>query len=146
MWFERSGFRALGAERVVIDASVAIKASLVDGGFDLFASHSLAAPSLLWSEAAAGLRQLEWRGEISIDQGRLALDRLLAVTVMPHPSASLIDDALAIARRLGWAKTYDAEYLALARRLDTSLVTLDARLRRGGTSLVNVLGPTELGR
>jgi predicted nucleic acid-binding protein len=101
---------------------------------------------LLWSEAAAGLRQLEWRGEISIEHGRLALDRLLAVTVMPHPSASLIDDAWAIARRLGWAKTYDAEYLALARRLDTSLVTLDARLRRGGTNFVSVLGPTEIGR
>jgi predicted nucleic acid-binding protein len=135
----------LGAEVVVIDASLAIKASLVDRGFDVLGAHSLAAPSLMWSEAASGLRQLEWRGEISVEEGRAALGRLLELTVATHPSSSLVDDASAIARQLGWAKTYDAEYLALATRLETSLVTLDARLRRGGSTLVSVLGPTELG-
>ena len=129
---------------VVIDASVAVKASLVDGGFDVLSPHGLAAPSLMWSEAASGLRQLEWRGEISIEESRLALARLHELTIATHQSSSLVDDASTIARQLGWAKTYDAEYLALARRLQTSLVTLDARLRRGGSTLVSVFGPTEL--
>lgn len=99
----------------------------------------------MWSEAAAGLRQLEWRGEISLDEARLALDRLLALTVESHPSAGLVREAATIARQLGWAKTHDAEYLALARQLDTVLVTLEARLRRGATNVVPVLGPTEIG-
>lgn len=49
-----------------------------------------------------------------------------------------------IASELGWAKTYDAEYLALARLLDTRVVTLDLRLRRGAERLGLVVTPDEL--
>ena len=49
-----------------------------------------------------------------------------------------------IADRLGWAKTYDAEYVALADLLSCRLVTLDARLRRGAQRLGFVVGPDEL--
>lgn len=45
---------------------------------------------------------------------------------------------------LGWAKTYDAEYVALAALLKCRLVTLDARLRRGANWLGLVVGPAEL--
>jgi integrase len=38
-------------------------------------------------------------------------------------------------REFGWAKTYGANYVALARLLDCRLVTLDARLRRGTARL-----------
>lgn len=44
----------------------------------------------------------------------------------------------------GWAKTYDAEYVALAHLLGSRLLTLDARLRRTASRLVEILGPTEL--
>ena len=49
-----------------------------------------------------------------------------------------------IADELGWAKTYDAEYVALASLLDCRLVTLDARLRRATDHLGFVVSPTEL--
>jgi len=49
-----------------------------------------------------------------------------------------------VADRFGWAKTYDANYIALAQVLGCRLVTLDARLRRGTARLGFVIGPTEL--
>ena len=46
---------------------------------------------------------------------------------------------------LGWAKTYDAEYVALAQILDIPILTRDRRLARGGASrFVRLLGPMDL--
>jgi predicted nucleic acid-binding protein len=56
----------------------------------------------------------------------------------------LAEEAWRIADELGWAKTYDAEYVALASLLDCRLVTVDGRLRRGADRLGFVVGPTEL--
>ena len=49
-----------------------------------------------------------------------------------------------IADQLGLAKTYDAEYLALADILGCRVVTLDARMRRGADRLGLAVSPTEL--
>jgi predicted nucleic acid-binding protein len=58
--------------------------------------------------------------------------------------ARLGSEAWDVANELGWAKTYDAEYVALARLLKCRLVTLDARLRRGAAPLGFVVGPEEV--
>jgi predicted nucleic acid-binding protein len=49
-----------------------------------------------------------------------------------------------IAVELGWGRTYDAEYVALAKILRCRLVTLDMRLRRGADRLGFVITPDEL--
>ena len=49
-----------------------------------------------------------------------------------------------MARQLGWAKTFDAEYVALALLVQGRLLTRDRRLRRGASRLVIVVGPEEL--
>jgi predicted nucleic acid-binding protein len=56
----------------------------------------------------------------------------------------LCAEAWRVAEELGWAKTYDAEYVALARMLRCRLLTRDERLRRGAARLVEAIGPTEL--
>ncbi len=62
----------------------------------------------------------------------------------PAAPAKLGAEAWDLANELGWAKTYDAEYVALAGLLKCRLVTLDARLRRGAVRLGYVVGPDEV--
>lgn len=104
----------------------------------------LVAPSLLWSEASSVLHGLRWRGLISPGLAAAALERLLTAGVTRVDDRELLVEAWDVADRLGWAKTYDAQYVALARRRDCPLVTLDDRLSRGAGRLVRVLGPGDL--
>lgn len=127
----------------VIDASVALGASAVANGFD-FLPTELAAPPLMWSEATSALHELRWRGQVNPEDADLTLERLLRCPIARQDPAPLRLTAWAIADELGWAKTYDAEYLALARLLDTQVITLDARLRRGAARLGLVVGVDEL--
>lgn len=76
-----------------------------------------------------------------------ALDALVKLEAAPiaaraHPRLSV--KAWEIADQLGWAKTYDAEYIALAVLLECRLVTLDERLRRGTDRFGIVIGPSDL--
>jgi predicted nucleic acid-binding protein len=132
------------AEQVVIDANAALKAALAADGFGAWAAVRLWAPSLIWSEAASGASQLRWRGEVSHEDAHSALERLLRSPIELVPSSQLVIDALQLARRLGWAKTYDAEYVALAQRLQVPLVTTDGRLAARLRGEIEVLTPTEL--
>ena len=108
------------------------------------ASEELHAPTLLWSEAAAALRQLEYRGDVTADIAEAALRWLETVAIKPTPSSSLIRASRQVAMQLGWAKTHDAEYVVLAQRLGAPLVTIDARLRASVADRVTVLAPTDL--
>jgi len=130
--------------RLVIDASVVISAALSDVGFGVLEHHELTAPALLWSEVTSALSELEWRDEISQPLARLARDRFLEAPISRRVTLDLYRRATVVAQQLGWAKTYDAEYLALARLRGCRMVTLDARLRRGADRLGFVFSPTEL--
>jgi predicted nucleic acid-binding protein len=98
----------------------------------------------MWSEASSVLHELRWRKEISGELATIALDRLGAAEVSPRRPKGLIEEAWRVADRLGWAKTYDAEYLALARLLKCRLLTTDMKLKAAGSGLVNVIGPADL--
>jgi len=127
-----------------VDSNIAVEAGLSDAGYEPLGGQELVAPPLLWSEAPSVLHELSWRGAISAELAKVALERLLAGSVKPRRYAHLARDAWDVATRLGWAKTYDAEYVALARKLDCRLVTLDARLQRGAEGVVEIVGPTDV--
>ncbi len=129
---------------LVVDASVALRASGVDRGFDLLPRQELVAPALMWSEARSVLHELAWRGQVSAEDARLTHARLERSPVRRRGHPRLGQEAWRIADELGWAKTYDAEYVALALILDCRLVTLDARLRRAGDRLGCLVAPHEL--
>jgi predicted nucleic acid-binding protein len=134
---------ASGSLTLVVDASAAVTAALAGRWTGRASQESLAAPTLLWSEAASALRQLEFRAEVEPEAVQQALVWLGNASIDAHASRGLVLEAHDLAARLGWAKTYDAEYIVLARRLGAALLTSDARLNRSAASLVTVVAPTE---
>lgn len=128
----------------MVDAAVVITGCLSETGLEPLAKEQLVAPYLMWSEATSVLHELRWRKEISSELATTALDRLAEADISPRRPKGLTDEAWRIADLLGWAKTYDAEYLALARLLRCRLLTTDAKLKRAGARVLSVIGPTEL--
>ena len=130
--------------KLVIDASVVAAAAANPVGFERFRRFELVAPPLMWIEAVSSLHAIVWRGELRREQAESVLDRVLSAPVRRREPDGLAREAWKVADELGWAKTYDANYVALARLLACRLVTLDARMRRGTARLGFVVGPTQL--
>ena len=129
---------------VVVYASVVVQACLEATGFEALTDFDLVGPPLLPSEARSALHELLWRAEISGDLAKRALVRLRAAPYEIRDPDGLPDAAWQVAESLGWAKTYDAEYVALARILGCPLVTADARLARGAGRVVRIVGPGDV--
>jgi predicted nucleic acid-binding protein len=130
--------------RLVIDAGVAVQVALAGGNLGPLMGHDLVAPALLWSEAVSVLREMGYRGEIPPEQASRAIDLVDALPVAVAAPRAAGSRAYEVAVALGWAKTYDAEYVAVAADLDATLVTLDARLATGAARMVTVLAPADV--
>lgn len=131
------------ADPLVVDSNVALQACQ-SGDFGPLGEVELAAPPLLWSEFRSALQEAKWRGEIDAPRRGLLLGRLAASPIVERRHRKLGGEATRIADELGWARTYDAEFVALASLLGCRLVTLDGRLRRGADRLGFVVTPAEL--
>src|SRR3972149_4755584 len=129
---------------LVVDASVVINACLSKAGFAPLKPEKLVAPPLLWSEVSSALHQARWRLALSERLAEAALSRLSEAPISPRRPGRLLAEAWRVADELGWAKTYDAEYVALARLLHCRLVTLDARLQRSASRLAEIIGPRQV--
>ena len=114
---------------IVVDASFAIEASLA-GALDRLRGRDAIAPALMWSESASVLHEMQWRRAISAELASAALGSLRSGPIKLRGPARLLASAWEVASRLGWAKTYDAEYVALAKLSNCPLLTVDAKLAR----------------
>jgi predicted nucleic acid-binding protein len=114
--------------RFVVDCGVVLH--LAREEIDVPAEHELLAPTLLRSQTLSTLHEAVHAGELAPD---VALDRLARIGAMPIRllgDAVLRRNAWKIADQLGWASTYDAEYVALTKLQADAFVTLDAELAR----------------
>jgi predicted nucleic acid-binding protein len=129
---------------LVVDASVAIPACGSPDGFDFFGDNELLAPPLMWSEARSTIHEALWRGDVSRTYALRTAARLESSPIRARSPRRLGYMAWELSDELGWAKTYDAEYLALAMHLGCRFVTLDGRLRRGADRLGFMVDPSEI--
>jgi predicted nucleic acid-binding protein len=120
--------------RFVVDASVVLH--LASEAVEVSVEHELLAPTLLRSQTLSALHEAVQRGEIPADVAR---DRLAWIGRLP---IRLLGDAVLrrrawdVADRMGWASTYDAEYVALTQLQADAFVTLDAGLASSVAGIV----------
>ena len=120
--------------RFVVDASAALRLAETDAPVPDV--HELLAPTLLRSQVLSTLHEAVHRGELSAPVARDRLARVGALRIRLLGDAVLRGTAWRVADELGWASTYDAEYVALTRLQADALVTLADRLARAVEGVV----------
>jgi predicted nucleic acid-binding protein len=120
--------------RFVVDARAALH--LVRARVQVATEHELLAPTLLRSQTLSIQHEAVQRGELPADVARDELARLWQLPIRLLGDAVLRRNAWEIADRLGWAATYDAEYIALTRLQADAFVTLDEKLARSVSGIV----------
>ena len=120
--------------RFVVDASAVLH--LASAKVEVSGAHKLLAPTLLRSQTLSALHEAVHRGELPADVARDRLARIRRMPIRLLGDAVLRRRAWDLADRLGWASTYDAEYVALTQLQADAFVTLDAELARSVEGIV----------
>jgi predicted nucleic acid-binding protein len=120
--------------KFVVDASAVLH--LASEGVKVRATHKLLASTLLRSQTLSALHEAVQRGEIPADVARERLARIRRMRIRLLGDAVLQRRAWDIADQLGWASTYNAEYVALTQLQADAFVTLDAKLARSVAGIV----------
>ena len=106
--------------------------------------HSLAAPTLLRSQALALVYGSVHRGEIDERTGRGILDGIRGLRIRLLGDRSLQDQAWRLAAELNWPDTYRAEYIALTRLQADALATADTELAAVARAFVDTVSPADI--
>ena len=120
--------------RFVIDCGVALRLAAEE--IEVPAEHELLAPTLLRSQTLSAMHEAVQRGELSEEDALERLDRVAKMPIRLLGDAVLRRNAWRFADQLGWAETYDAEYLALTKLQGDAFVTLDKELARRAEGIV----------
>jgi predicted nucleic acid-binding protein len=128
--------------RFVVHASAVLH--LASAGIEVPHEHELLAPTLLRSQTLSALHEAVQRGELPADVARDHLARIGRMPIRLLGDAVLRRRAWDLADRLGWASTYDAEYVALTQLQADAFVTLDAELARRVEGIIPLASIDEL--
>ena len=120
--------------RFVVDAGAVLYLASED--VEVSDAHELLAPTLLRSQTLSVLHEAVQRGELSADVARDRLARIGRIKIRLLGDAVLRRRAWEVADQLGWASTYDAEYVALTQLQADAFVTLDGELARSVEGIV----------
>ena len=120
--------------RFVVDSSAVLH--LATEPIEVAGEHELLAPTLLRSQTLSDLHEAVHRGEIAADVARDHLAYIWRMPIRLLGDAVLRRRAWAVADQLGWASTYNAEYVALTQLQADAFVTLNAELARAVEGLV----------
>jgi predicted nucleic acid-binding protein len=120
--------------RFVVDCDALLR--IAAGEIKVAAGHELVAPTLVRSQALAALYQAARRGEISAVEGIERVTRINSLKVRFLGDKVLQRKAWKVADQLGWATTYDAEFVALTQLQADIFVTSDDDLARAVSGLV----------
>jgi predicted nucleic acid-binding protein len=120
--------------RFVVDAGVVLRLAAAE--HDVSSEHELLAPTLLRSQTLSLLHEAVQRGEIPAETARARLARIGQIKIRLLGDAVLRRRAWELADEMGWASTYDAEYIALTQLQADAFVTLDAKLARSVKGIV----------
>jgi predicted nucleic acid-binding protein len=120
--------------RFVVDTSVVLH--FASTGTEASGEHELLAPTLLRSQTLSALHEAVHRGELPADEAREQLARIGRMPIRLLGDAVLRRRAWEVADQLGWASTFDAEYVALTQLQADAFVTMDAELARSVEGVV----------
>jgi predicted nucleic acid-binding protein len=120
--------------RFVVDAAVVLR--LVAEDIEVAPEHELLAPTLVRSQTLSMLHEAVHRGDLAADVGRDRLERVGRLKIRLLGDAVLRRVAWQMADRIGWASTFDAEYVALTKLQADALVTLSPELARAAEGIV----------
>jgi predicted nucleic acid-binding protein len=120
--------------KFVVDCGAVLH--LAGEGIDVAPEHELLAPTLLRSHTLSALHEAVHQGELPADVARERLGRIGAMPIRLLGDAVLRRRAWDVAEQLGWAETYDAEYVALTQLQADAFVTIDSDLARQVEGLV----------
>ena len=130
--------------RVVVDCGAVLHLAAEE--IEVAPAHELLAPTLLRSQALSRLHEAVHAGDISAEDARARLQRVNALPIRLLGDAVLRRRAWDLADRLGWAETYDAEYVALTQLQADALVTVDEEFARRIEGVVETATIDALGR
>ena len=120
--------------RFVVDTSAVLH--LASEEIEVSDAHELLAPTLLRSQTLSALHEAVQRGELPAEVAREHLARIQRMKIRLLGDAVLRRVAWEVADQLGWAETFDAEYVALTKLQADAFVTLDAELARSVDGIV----------